>query len=172
MASALASAPSTAAAALLDHARSGTMSLPEVMSQASAWQQAGQAVDAAALYEAWLGHTQSPLRHVASFNLGTVLGSWASDDAAEAAYREALALPDRLSHARAAEPGPPAGAAWPHDAALAEWQRGDRRRPGADLEHRLHALNNSARLLEVMKRLPEAEALMRRSLELQPRSPT
>jgi predicted O-linked N-acetylglucosamine transferase (SPINDLY family) len=57
------------------------------------------------------------------------------------------------------------------DAALAEWQRGDRRRPAHRPEHRLHALNNSARLLEVMKRLPEAEALMRRSLELQPAQP-
>ena len=44
MASALASASSTATAAVFDRARSGTMSLPEVMSQASVWQQAGQAV--------------------------------------------------------------------------------------------------------------------------------
>jgi hypothetical protein len=38
--------------------------------------------------------------------------------------------------------------------------------PPPALEHRLHALNNSARLLENVRRYPEAEALMRRSLEL------
>jgi predicted O-linked N-acetylglucosamine transferase (SPINDLY family) len=169
MASALASAPSTAAAALLDHARSGTMSLPEVMSQASAWQQAGQAVDAAALYEAWLGHTQSPLRHVACFNWGTVLGSIGQDEAAEAAYHEALKhqpgfVPALLNLGHALE------RRGRSDEALAQWQRVIDE-PAADLEHRLHALNNSARLLETIKRLPEAEVLMRRSLELKARQP-
>ena len=169
MASALASAPSTSAAALLDHARSGTMSLPEVMSQASAWQQAGQAVDAAALYEAWLRHTQSPLRHVACFNWGTVLGSIGQDEAAEAAYHEALKhqpgfVPALLNLGHALE------RRGRSDEALAQWQRVIDE-PAADLEHRLHALNNSARLLETIKRLPEAEVLMRRSLELKARQP-
>ncbi len=169
MASALASAPSTSAAALLDHARSGTMSLPEVMSQASAWQQAGQAVDAAALYEAWLRHTQSPLRHVACFNWGTVLGSIGQDEAAEAAYHEALKhqpgfVPALLNLGHALE------RRGRSDEALAQWQHVIDE-PAADLEHRLHALNNSARLLETIKRLPEAEVLMRRSLELKARQP-
>ncbi len=169
MASALASAPSTAVAALLDRARSGTMSLPDVMSQASAWQQAGQAADAAALYEAWIRHTTSPLRHVACFNWGTVLGSIGQDDAAEAAYHEALKhqpgfVPALLNLGHALERRGRA------DEALAQWQRVIDE-PASELEHRLHALNNSARLLEAIKRLPEAEALMRRSLELRPRQP-
>lgn len=40
-----------------------------------------------------------------------------------------------------------------------------------EAEHRLHALNNSARLLEQLRRYPEAEALMRPSLELKAAQP-
>ena len=36
------------------------------------------------------------------------------------------------------------------------------------LELVLHAMNNSARMLETQKRYAEAQALMRRSLELKP----
>ena len=169
MASALASAPSTANAAVFDRARSGTMSLPEVMSQASVWQQAGQAADAAALYETWLKHTRSPLRHVACFNWGTVLGSLGQDEAAEAAYHEALNhqpgfVPALLNLGHALE------RRGRHDEALVQWQRVIDL-DSSELDHRLHALNNSARLLETLKRLPEAELLMRRSLELRARQP-
>jgi predicted O-linked N-acetylglucosamine transferase (SPINDLY family) len=44
-------------------------------------------------------------------------------------------------------------------------------RPAPALEHRLHALNNSARLLEQLRRYPEAEALMARSLALKAAQP-
>lgn len=103
--------------------------LAEVMNRATQLQQAGQGEAAAAVYEDWLSRTDGPLRHVASFNLGTVLSTLGRDDAAEAAYRDALAcqtdfapallnlghLLERRGH---------------KDTALAEWQRGDRRRPG------------------------------------------
>ena len=49
---------------------------------------------------------------------------------------------------------------WPH------WQQVVDAEPAAAIEHRLHALNNSARLLEQQRRYPEAETLMRRSLQL------
>ena len=51
---------------------------------------------------------------------------------------------------------------------MACWRQVFDAEPAVALEHRLHALNNGARLLEVARRYPESEALMRRSLELKP----
>ena len=63
---AVAAAPDTAA--LLAAARSGAMPLPEVMERAQALHNAGHTQSAVLLYETWLAHTESPLRHVACFN--------------------------------------------------------------------------------------------------------
>ncbi len=147
------------------------LSLHEVMSRAGQLQGAGQTDAAAELYEAWIRGTRDPLRHVACFNWGTLLSALGRDEAAEAAYRQALDLQAGFAPAllnlghlleRRAQ----------HDDALATWRRviddGGR---GVLPDHRLHALNNSARLLETIKRLPEAEALMRQSLELKPTQP-
>jgi predicted O-linked N-acetylglucosamine transferase (SPINDLY family) len=157
--------------AVLASARQGALALTDLMDRAGRLQQAGQLDAAALLYETWLGHSPSPLRHVALFNWGTLLGSLGRHSAAEAAYREALQsmpgfAPARLNLGHLLERrGDP-------DAALAEW-RGviastDTTTP-ASLELHLHALNNSARVLEGAKRYPEAEAFMRLSLGLRPR---
>lgn len=147
------------------------LSLHEVMSRAGQLQGAGQTEAAAELYEAWIRGTRDPLRHVACFNWGTLLSALGRDEAAEAAYRQALDLQPGFAPAllnlghlleRRAQ----------HDDALATWRRViDDVGRGVLPDHRLHALNNSARLLETIKRLPEAEALMRQSLELKPTQP-
>lgn len=151
--------------ALLNTARSGRMPLPELLDRASALQAAGDAERAAALYDAWLANTASPLRHVAGFNWGALLSQLGRNTEAEAAY--ALALE--------AQPGfAPALLNLGHlcerrgdiEAALAHWRAVHDAEPPPTQEHRLHALNNAARLLEIQRRYPEAEALMRRSLEL------
>ena len=151
--------------ALLERARSGQLPLHDLLGQAGTLQAQGQAEVAMRLYEVWLEHTQSPLRHVALFNWGTLLASADKAEAAEAAYAQALALqpgfaPARLNmghqHEHRGEVEP----------ALAMWRAVFEAEKPADLEHRLHALNNSARLLEQQRRYPESEALMRRSLEL------
>jgi predicted O-linked N-acetylglucosamine transferase (SPINDLY family) len=132
---------------------------------------------AALLYETWVAHCQSAAhKPVALFNWGTVLGSLRRHEAAEAAYRQALALKPDFAQARLnlAHQFEHLGRS---EDALATWREvyeGAAQMDciGADpLDLQLHALNNSARVLEVMKRLPEAEALMRRSLELQPQQP-
>ncbi|MFY9513475.1 MAG: acetylglucosamine transferase [Rubrivivax sp.] len=139
------------------------LTLPAVMDRASTLQGAGQAAAAADLYARWIDGSQAPGRHIACFNHGTLLSSLQRDDEAEQAYLRALALVPRF---------PPALLNLGHllerrgdrDGAVARWQQA---LDNADtLEHQLHALNNSARLLETMRRFPEAEALMRRSLEL------
>lgn len=161
----------SAAPAVADGARQRLPDLPALMDQAGRLQGAGRVAEAAALYEAWIAHADSPLAHVACFNWGTLLGQLGRDAEAEAAYRRALALqagfpPARLNLGHLLERR---GA---HEAALAEWRgviEATDPPTEATIELRLHAFNNSARLLEHLKRYPEAEALMRASLELRPR---
>ena len=153
------------AAAALKAARSGRMALTELMDRAHALQAAGRVEGAALLYETWLAHTASPMRHVVCFNWGTALSSLGRDAPSETAYRAALA----------AMPGfAPANLNLGHlcerrgdgVTALQLWQSVYDSDPPPALDHRLHALNNAGRLLESQRRYPEAEALMRRSLEL------
>jgi predicted O-linked N-acetylglucosamine transferase (SPINDLY family) len=159
-------APDDAAtAALLTAARGGRMPLPELMDRAQTLQSAGRAEAGVRLYATWLAHTESPLRHVACFNWGTMLSVLNRHDEALAAYQQALAsqpgfAPALLNLGHLCERRGDAAAALQH------WQGVFDAEPAPPLEHRLHALNNSARLLETQRRYPEAEALMRRSLAL------
>ncbi len=160
--------PAAEPAALFDAARAGRLPLPTLMERAQALHAGGQGETAARLYQAWIENTASPVRHVACFNWGTVLSAIGRHDEAEAAYRQALDL----------QPGfPPARLNLGHlcerredvEGALAQWGAvvAETEAPtAATLEYRLHALNNSARLLESKKRYAEAEALMKRSLQL------
>ena len=88
------------AAAWFDAARAGKMPIGTLMERAQGLQQSGAAETAARLYEVWIEHTDSPVRHVACFNRGTLLSSLGRHDAAEAAYRRALALDASLLPAR------------------------------------------------------------------------
>ncbi|HEV6964850.1 tetratricopeptide repeat protein [Roseateles sp.] len=154
-------------------ARSGQWPLPQAMEAASRLQQAGAHDAACLVYQAWVAATASPLRHVACFNWGAILGEQRRHGDAETVYRMALSMAPDFAQARLnlghqlEHQGRP-------EEALAEWRRVyEAEAPegvGTDpLSLRLHALNNAARLLEQLKRYDEAEALMRRSLELDPR---
>ena len=160
----------TEPAAWFEAARRGRLGLGELIAHAQNLAGRGLAETGARLYETWIGaQPTSPLLPVACFNWGTLLGAAGQEAGAEAAYRRALAAQPgfvpallNLGHLRER-----AGDA---EAALAHW-REVFEGPGTPAEHRLHALNNSARLLEQLRRLPEAEALMRRSLELKAAQP-
>ena len=176
--SAAASAPASAAPpaaeeALLQAARSGAMPLPELLERANALQAASQPEAAAALYDAWLANSVSPLRHVAGFNWGAVLSQLGRNEQAEAAYRLSLQAqpgfaPAHLNLGHLCERRGDVEAALTHWRAVFETadSAGQPPAPPPSQEHLLHALNNAARLLEVQRRYPEAEALMRRSLEV------
>jgi predicted O-linked N-acetylglucosamine transferase (SPINDLY family) len=143
------------------------LSLPALMVQAHALQAAGQPAAAAQLYADWVQTSDSPLRHVACFNRGAALSAAGQPEAAEAAYRRALDFapgfaPALLNLGHAHERRGDV------EAALATWRQVFDAQPPASLDHGLHALNNSARMLESAGRYPEAEALMRRSLERKP----
>ncbi|MGM9479945.1 O-linked N-acetylglucosamine transferase family protein [Roseateles sp. NT4] len=154
-------------------ARSGQWPLPQVMEAASRLQGAGALDAAALLYQSWVGATASPLRHVACFNWGAILGELRRHGEAETVYRMALGLAPTFAQARL-NLGHQLEHQGREEEALAEWRTVyDNENPesvGAEpLSLRLHAFNNAARLLEQLKRYDESEALMRRSLELDPR---
>ena len=154
-------------------ARSGQWPLPQVMDAASRLQQAGAADAACLLYQSWVAATASPLRYVACFNWGALLGEQRRHADAEAVYRMALSMAPHFAQASLN-----LGHQLEHlgrvEEALAEWrivyENPTPEGLGTDSQSlRLHALNNAARLLEQEKRYDEAEALMVRSLELDPR---
>ncbi|RZL38172.1 MAG: acetylglucosamine transferase [Rubrivivax sp.] len=154
-------------------ARSGQWPLPSVMDAATRLQQAGAADAACLLYQSWVAATPSPLRYVACFNWGAVLGEQRKHKDAEVVYRMALAMAPHFAQARL-NLGHQLENQGREEEALAEWRMVyEDEKPeslGAEpLSLRLHAFNNAARLLEQLKRYDESEALMVRSLELDPR---
>jgi predicted O-linked N-acetylglucosamine transferase (SPINDLY family) len=154
-------------------ARSGQWPLPPLMQAASQLQASGAAEAAALLYQTWVGATNSPMRHVACFNWGAILGELRRHADAETVYRMALAMVPQFAQARL-NLGHQLEHQGREQEALAEWRSVyETEAPeglGTDpLSLRLHALNNAARLLETLKRYDEAEALMVRSLTLDPR---
>lgn len=144
-----------------------SITLPELMGQAQVLQQAGQIAAAEQVYQQWLSaNPQSPVRHVALFNWGTLLSLLQRESDAEAAYHEAIALLPGFAQAQL-NLGHVLERRGAHDEALAQWRAvAD---SGAAQDLRVHAINNSGRLLETLRRYPEAEACLRASLLLQPR---
>ncbi|HSI57169.1 MAG TPA: tetratricopeptide repeat protein [Ideonella sp.] len=167
---ALNEAPSAdAVAASLALARPGVAVLPlsELMGAANALRERGEIEAAAQLYADWIAHSDSPLRHVACFNRGTLLALLGHYDEVELAYRQALAFEPNFPQAHL-NLGHQLERRGRFDEALQHWHHVARLDPPAELPTRLHALNNCARLLETLRRYPEADAFMRASLALKP----
>ncbi|MDP1534622.1 MAG: acetylglucosamine transferase, partial [Rubrivivax sp.] len=153
---------------LFELARRGALPLSDLLEQAHRLQQSGQGLTAAQLYEAWITHTASPLRQVACFNWGTVLGGLNRHDEAEQAYRKALEFQPDFAPARL-NLGHLLERRGEVEGALAVWRLVADDAGGAPTpEQRLHAINNAARLLESQRRYTEAEVQLRRSMELKP----
>ncbi|MDT7836555.1 O-linked N-acetylglucosamine transferase, SPINDLY family protein [Aquabacterium sp. OR-4] len=143
-------------------------SLVELVHEAQRLQSSGDLDGAVQAYRDWIEAGPAPMAHVACFNLGTLLGAQQRHAEAEQAYRQAVALQPDFPHARL-NLGHLLERRGQHDEALAEWQQvldGT-----AQPELRVHALNNRGRLLEQLRRYPDAEAELKRSLELNPEQP-
>jgi predicted O-linked N-acetylglucosamine transferase (SPINDLY family) len=156
--------------AVFGRAGTGQMPLNELLDQATQWQNAGQNDLAAELYAEWIARTDSPFKHVAAFNHGTILGALGRQDEAEAAYRLALQLHTHFPQARL-NLGHALERKGQHAAAIEQWQTVVNDTRDAGLEQRelcLHALNNMARLNETLRRYDVAEAHMRDSLTIKP----
>ncbi|MDH4393168.1 MAG: tetratricopeptide repeat protein [Aquabacterium sp.] len=145
------------------------LTLAELVNAAQRQQQAGSTEAAVALYRQWLQDGPPAMRHVAFFNLGTLLGTLQRPDEAEAAYRGALALQPDFPHARL-NLGHLLERGGQQEAALAEWRAVIAANPAVDLK--VHAWNNTGRLLEQQRRYPEAEAALRQSLLLDADQPS
>jgi predicted O-linked N-acetylglucosamine transferase (SPINDLY family) len=151
-------------------AKSGGMGLGDLLERAEQLNRRGLVEGSAQLYAEWIASTDSPHRHIACFNWGTVLGALRRPLEAEAAYRQALDFKPEFLQARV-NLGHQLEQQGRVEEALTEWRLAiDETRetlPGA-FELRLHAINNSARLLETQRRYDEAEAFLVRSLRLKP----
>jgi predicted O-linked N-acetylglucosamine transferase (SPINDLY family) len=151
-----------------------SLGLPELMGQAQALAQQGRADQIAALYQAWLAHhTTAPLRFVALFNYGTVLGGLSKPAEAVAVYREAIAIKADFVQAHL-NLGHQLEQLGQLEEALACWRKVIELQAAVanpEQELTLHALNNLARSLEVAKRYDESEAYMVQSLTLNPDQP-
>ncbi|MDT8998835.1 acetylglucosamine transferase [Paucibacter sp. APW11] len=158
-------------AQVLARSRSGQMQLPELLDTANQLHATGMAEASAQLYESWIAATDSPLRHIACFNWGTVLGTLKRPVEAERAYRHAIELQPEFAQAYL-NLGHQLEQQGRNEEALAAWREVAEK--GTGLQNagpeapqlRLHAINNMARLLEMLKRYDESEPLMRLSLEL------
>ena len=160
---------------LLTRAREGALPLPELMDRGNFFQAQNLGEAAAHLYETWLTREEHPAaaRLVALYNWGTVLGNIQQHTRAEQVYLQALGISPTFAQARLN-----LGHQLEHlgrvDEALAAWAavyeaEGPIEALGADpIGLRTHAFNNAARLLEVQRRYAESEALMVRSLTLNP----
>ena len=162
--------PDLPLAAWLNSARHGKLPMPELMAHAQTLQRCGQTEQAAQLYEAWLSRKDAAMRHIALFNWGTVLSALSRNQEAEAAYEEALQWLPGFQQAKL-NLGHLKERSGEVEAALALWAAVYESQPPATDDLRLHALNNSARLLEIQRRYPQAEALMRQSLLLKATQP-
>ena len=142
------------------------LTLAELVTEAQRLQQAGHADAAVALYQGWIVDGPAGMRHVACFNLGTLLGGLNRAADAESAYRQAVGLQPNFPHARL-NLGHLLERAGKPEEALAQWRAVLGSGAAADLC--VHAWNNLGRLLESLRRYVEAEAALRESLQLDPR---
>ena len=145
------------------------LTLAELVNEAQRLQQAGSADVAVTLYQHWIADgppVQRGLRHVACFNLGTLLSALQRTADAEAAYRQAIGLQADFPHARL-NLGHLLERAGQPDGALAQWRAVVDGHAPADLK--IHAWNNLGRLLESLRRYPDAEAALVQSLLLDAR---
>ncbi|RQO58828.1 acetylglucosamine transferase [Paucibacter sp. KBW04] len=158
---------------LLLRCEQSQLPLGELMSRAGQLHARGLGELACELYAAWLRKEEGPLKVVALYNMGSILGNIRKHAEAEAVYLQALAIKPDFLQARVN-----LGHQLEHlgrvDEALQTWAEAanDRSQVGIlgtdPMELRLHAMKNRARLLEQQKRYQESEAQMRQVLELKP----
>lgn len=129
--------------------------------------------DVAVLYQRWLQHCHSSVNYIIQFNLGATLSQLGQIEAAEAAYRAAIAQNPEFAQAwfnlgtlleRQHKP----------QEALAIWQSMlDDRMVDATQSRELYLMtcNNLGRLFEETRQLQKSEAILRTSLDADPNQP-
>jgi predicted O-linked N-acetylglucosamine transferase (SPINDLY family) len=151
----------------LDQARRGTLELAELFTVAEGLVNAGRPEQAMDLYRLWLESTSSPWAFMALYNLAAILGNSGRLAEAEQGYRQAIGLKPDFVQAYL-NLGSLLERAGREEEALECWRLVLSFPVPVDKAFQLHALNNLGRLLEIMHRLAEAEAMLERSLRLEP----
>lgn len=151
----------------------GQLQIVELFNAAQRLTDGGHDDIACQLYRVWLAYTISPLAYAVHFNLGVLLGNAGDDAGAEQCYRAAIGQKSTFIEAHL-NLGTLLERTQRPEEALGTW----RAVPGfaslkiePDRGFHVQALNNLGRLLEIRKELPEAEAMLARSLRLDPQQP-
>ena len=147
------------------------MRLDELIQQVNAFQESGRTAEALALYQQWLGTTDSINKYVALFNYGSLLQSLGRLNEAEAAYRECLVVHPQLAQATI-NLGLVLEKLGKADEALAQWAQVVSQgllANGADKEMQIMALNHMGRLYENQKKYDLAEQALIQSLGINPK---
>ena len=149
------------------------MDLPALLAQCDLLRNSGQKLAIVPLYQRWLALTQSPVRHVAWFNLGVELSDRGEPVAAEQAYLQALALKPDLIEAQFNLGNTLEAQGRPNET-IALWRAALERleaQPVLQGPMAVMLLNNLGRLLEIHKQYLPAEQYLQRSLSIQPGQP-
>jgi predicted O-linked N-acetylglucosamine transferase (SPINDLY family) len=149
------------------------MDLAALLAQCDQLRQSGQRAAIVPLYQRWLAKTQSPVRHVAWFNLGVELSDRADPIGAEQAYLQALALKPDLIEAQF-NLGNTLEAQGRVNETIALWRTALERLDAQSITSvsmTVMLLNNLGRLLEILKQYYDAEKYLERSLAIQPGQP-
>lgn len=158
---------------LMQLAKSGAMSLEQLMQHADALKAHGHATEVIDLYKIWIACTQSPTRFVALFNWGVMLSEVGDMDGAEMAYRQCIGLNAGLLQAKI-NLGLTLERKKNFDEALQQWGEVADTPPGpasTDVELKTMALNHIGRLQESRHLYDQAEKALTQSLALKPDQP-
>lgn len=130
----------------------------------------GDSAGSMALYRDWGEHSGSPYAFVAHFNLGRMVNDTGDLPGAEKLYREALAQQPNFPQALL-NLGSVLERQGRNDEAISCWQQALGYIDAAEMPDpglQKHALNNLGRLLEQLHRYPESEAMLAKSLAVDP----
>ncbi len=155
---------------LMQKIQADQISIDQLMQLAEAFVQAGNVQQAETAYKLWIQHSSSPMKFVACFNLGVMLGANNHDDEAIKYYRLALQINPKFGHPRInmglayERKGQP-------EEAVREWQQIEEDpilRDQNPVEIRTTALNHIGRLRESQRNFLEAEKALTKSLTVNP----
>lgn len=147
-----------------------SMPLVDLLGSAERLIAAGRNEEAIATYRTWLDGTTSPLAYAVHFNLAVLLGNLQDRAGAEQEYRNVIAVNPAFLQAYL-NLGTQLEQQGRADDALAQWRHILEIATPVTNENReflILALNNLGRLLEIGKQLQQAEAMLKKSLDINP----
>lgn len=163
--------PASALDNVMALAAQGRLAIADLFGAAAVLTESGQPQVAIALYHTWIAHSDTRLTYAACFNLAVLLSQTGDDVGAEAALRQAIANNANFVEARLNLGSLLERTGRPDDA-LAMWQSILDGGLVPDIKTTpalyVQTLNNLGRLLEIRRRYPEAEAVLARSLHVDP----